>query len=402
MSLKVIIMEFPIRVFISYAWEDEEYRRWVRSLATQLRGDGVDARLDYWHLEEGLTIAEFMDREVRNADKVLVLCSPKYRSKVHAMQEGQGVTGSGWEGMLVTSAMFAEGKRDKVLPALTRGEWINAAPSFISGLHYEDLTVSNVTEKEENYRKLLERLLGETEKAPPVAIPVPGSSKNDPVLPLFGQFDKNSNNVKRDSQSNETHTGKGAKPPYFSPRLSWIPVNPVELKKIAELVRFLTRIYLIGFAGYVGISISKEIKLVQNPFEKKSLIQVWSGFIDQHFIESCIVLSFGYILLKLMETNTHFNKKLFLSLLFGFFLLALAFLACALVMLADVPFAVHIGSIVVISMGFLVLFLKYSQIGYYFKKRSYGDVGLELMGGILFLVLYTWLILGPIEGMMYP
>ncbi len=98
----------PVRVFISYAWEDNDYRQWVAQPASQLRQDGVDARLDRWHLQRGQTIPEFMNSEVRNADKVLVLCSPKYREKVHAMEEGGPSTGSGCESMLLSNAMFAE------------------------------------------------------------------------------------------------------------------------------------------------------------------------------------------------------------------------------------------------------------------------------------------------------
>jgi hypothetical protein len=64
----------PVRVFVSYAWENDEYRELVKRLAVRLRDDGVDARLDVWH-SEGLTIPEFMEREVRQADKSS-LCAP--------------------------------------------------------------------------------------------------------------------------------------------------------------------------------------------------------------------------------------------------------------------------------------------------------------------------------------
>ncbi len=30
----------PKRVFLSYAWEDDDYRLWVKRLATRLRGRG--------------------------------------------------------------------------------------------------------------------------------------------------------------------------------------------------------------------------------------------------------------------------------------------------------------------------------------------------------------------------
>lgn len=32
-----------MRVFISYAWEDDEYREFAKGLAARLRKDGVDA-----------------------------------------------------------------------------------------------------------------------------------------------------------------------------------------------------------------------------------------------------------------------------------------------------------------------------------------------------------------------
>jgi hypothetical protein len=38
-------------VFISYSWDDEAHKGWVRQLATQLRHDGVDTRLDHWGAE---------------------------------------------------------------------------------------------------------------------------------------------------------------------------------------------------------------------------------------------------------------------------------------------------------------------------------------------------------------
>ena len=99
-------MTRPPRVFITYAWEDSDYRERVKRFAARLRCDGIDARLDAWDLN-GVTIPEFMARELRKADKIIVLCSPFYRSKTHAMEDGQRVSGSGWEAMLINSAIWA-------------------------------------------------------------------------------------------------------------------------------------------------------------------------------------------------------------------------------------------------------------------------------------------------------
>ncbi len=34
--------------FISYSWDDDLHKDWVKALASKLRGDGVDVTLDRW------------------------------------------------------------------------------------------------------------------------------------------------------------------------------------------------------------------------------------------------------------------------------------------------------------------------------------------------------------------
>jgi len=123
------------RLFISYAWESEEYCLWVRRLAARFREDGVDARLDHWHLKGTDNIPEFMSREVRLADWVLVLCSPAYQSKVRAAEEGQPVSGVGWETRLLTGRMLGR-SQNKTLAALARGSWAESSPDFLAGQLY--------------------------------------------------------------------------------------------------------------------------------------------------------------------------------------------------------------------------------------------------------------------------
>lgn len=156
------------RIFISYAWENDAYRERVKSLAARLRQDGVDARLDAWHLE-GVTIPEFMSREVRKAHKILILCSPQYRTKVHDMEDGLATTGSGWESMLVNTAIWTKHcKRNLIVGALFLGNWNDAAPDFLAGLPYIDLT--DDSNFENNYSILLRDLTGQREQAPPLGV----------------------------------------------------------------------------------------------------------------------------------------------------------------------------------------------------------------------------------------
>jgi len=175
----------PVRVFLSYAWEDDAYKENVERLATRLCEEGIDARLDAWHAVDGVTIPDFMDVEIRKADKILVCCSPKYRSKVHAMQEGEKISGSGWEHMLLTSAIWT-GKFDRarVVPVLFRGEWDEASPSFLAALPWTDLRVAN-PRFDENYFEVVRRLKGQTKTQPTIRPQGPDLTPA-PLQPLRG------------------------------------------------------------------------------------------------------------------------------------------------------------------------------------------------------------------------
>lgn len=70
--------------FISYSWDDYSHKEWVIKLASQLRQDGVDSRLDYWHAVPGDQLPEFMEREIRQANYVIIVCTPAYKMKSEA------------------------------------------------------------------------------------------------------------------------------------------------------------------------------------------------------------------------------------------------------------------------------------------------------------------------------
>jgi hypothetical protein len=180
---EAVITSRPVRVFITYAWEDPAYRETVKAFAARLRHDGVEARLDAWHLD-GVSIPEFMNREIRLADRVLILCSPKYRTKVHATEDNERVSGVGWEAMLVTSAIWtAKLRRNQMEVALFRGEWTESAPDFLQALPYIDLSSPDLFEA--NYLELLRRLTGNVELVPPLG-KVPDGLRPPSTIPLTG------------------------------------------------------------------------------------------------------------------------------------------------------------------------------------------------------------------------
>jgi len=52
-----LIEEHP-RVFISYSWKDESVKSWALELAHKLCANGVDARLDRFHLRPGMDLPQ--------------------------------------------------------------------------------------------------------------------------------------------------------------------------------------------------------------------------------------------------------------------------------------------------------------------------------------------------------
>ena len=111
------------RAFVSYSWDDESHKDWVATLATHLRRDGIDTTLDQWHAVPGDQLTAFMEREIRENDYVLIICTPNYRMK---SDERRG--GVGYEGAIMTAEIFTSGNHRKFIPVLAQGTWGEAAP----------------------------------------------------------------------------------------------------------------------------------------------------------------------------------------------------------------------------------------------------------------------------------
>jgi hypothetical protein len=157
--------EMP-KAFISYSWENENHKKWVRDLAERLRNDGVDVTLDQWHLAPGDQLTEFMERSIRENDFVLIICTPRYKVK------SDGRTGGvGYEGDIITSEAFTQRNQRKFIPILREGKWPQAAPTWLLGKIYVDLRGG--TYSEDSYNNLLATIHDFRPTVPPVGrVPV--------------------------------------------------------------------------------------------------------------------------------------------------------------------------------------------------------------------------------------
>lgn len=152
------------KVFVSYSWDDEQHKEWVKQFAAALRRNGIETILDQWHAVPGDQLPAFMEQSIRESDFVLYICTPRYKEKSDKRDGG-----AGYEGDIITGELFVTRNQRKFIPVLRKGEWRDAAPSWSSGKYYIDL--HGEPYNEQNYQTLLRALHGKSEEAPPVMSP---------------------------------------------------------------------------------------------------------------------------------------------------------------------------------------------------------------------------------------
>ena len=174
-------------VFISYAWEDDDHREWVKGLATQLRYDSVRVVLDQWEMAPGDQLPEFMSQAITQSKYVVIICTPRYKEKAEV-----GLGGVAYEGDIMTAEVLLNRDHRKFIPVLRRGSWDEAAPTWLKGKFYIDLSGSPYSE--EAYSDLLNTLLDARERAPSVEPSSPSeSARSQPIrerslIPTFAPF----------------------------------------------------------------------------------------------------------------------------------------------------------------------------------------------------------------------
>lgn len=102
--------------FISYSWDSEDHKVWVRELAERLVLNGVHVHLDQWDVQFGDSLTHFMDTKLPAADFVLVICTPSYAQKAAGR-----LGGAGYEAQIITSRIASGFPRTKFVPILRAG-----------------------------------------------------------------------------------------------------------------------------------------------------------------------------------------------------------------------------------------------------------------------------------------
>ena len=110
--------EVPPKVFISYSWESDAHKLWVRTLAERLTKNGVNVRLDQWHITPGQSLTQFMEVEAQDCDFALIICTKDYSKKSLARAGGVG-----YEQQIITGRIAAGLDRGCFIPVIRDGEF---------------------------------------------------------------------------------------------------------------------------------------------------------------------------------------------------------------------------------------------------------------------------------------
>ena len=129
-----ILSSHPPKCFISYSWDSTRHRKWVRGLAEKLAENGVETHLDQWDIAPDDQLPRYMEKSVRDADCVLLVCTPLFAQKANGSKGGVG-----YETTIVTGEIFVGESVDrKFVPLLRSGSAADAQPSYLKTKAYID------------------------------------------------------------------------------------------------------------------------------------------------------------------------------------------------------------------------------------------------------------------------
>ncbi len=148
-------------VFISYSHDSQEHKLWVLALASELRTKGIDVTVDAWDLRPGDDVPKFMEKGVRNANRVLMICTERYVAKAN-----DGLGGVGYEAMIVTGELVRDLGTAKFIPIVRQTGNPHHIPTSVSTRRY--INLSEGANREAEMDTLLRELHNIPSSKPPL------------------------------------------------------------------------------------------------------------------------------------------------------------------------------------------------------------------------------------------
>ncbi len=127
-------MKKPPSVFISYSHDSESHIAAVLEFSNALRAKGIDAILDQYEEAPPEGWPRWMDKHVRSADYVILVCTEKYWKRVMGEEKpGEGL-GIRWEGNLIYQHLYNSGSLNtRFIPVLRNADSKELIPTPLQG-----------------------------------------------------------------------------------------------------------------------------------------------------------------------------------------------------------------------------------------------------------------------------
>ncbi|MBI3947376.1 MAG: toll/interleukin-1 receptor domain-containing protein [Armatimonadetes bacterium] len=170
------------KVFISYAHEEGLDDR-VLALADRLRADGVDVQLDQYETSPPEGWPRWMDRWIRDADFVLMICTERYYRRVMGEEEPGKGYGVRWEGNLIYQHLYDAGSLNRrFIPVILEPGSTDHIPAPTKGGTYH--AIRRFDFDDPGYEGLYRRLTNQ----PKTRKPEPGRLRALPQRPRRTDF----------------------------------------------------------------------------------------------------------------------------------------------------------------------------------------------------------------------
>jgi TIR domain len=148
-------------VLISYSHDSLAHLDRVLTLSNKLRTEGIDCILDQYEESPSEGWPRWMEKNIRIADFVLLVCTQTYYNRVMGLEEEGVGLGVKWEGHLIYQHLYNAGTiNNKFIPVI----FSDGSNSFVP-TPIQSATIYNVDNSSE-YDRLYWRLRGVTKQKP--------------------------------------------------------------------------------------------------------------------------------------------------------------------------------------------------------------------------------------------
>ena len=173
-----------LKALISYSHDSAQHKERVLDLANRLCDDGIDCHIDQYETSPAEGWPRWMNRQIEEADFVLVVCTKIYSERFIGGAATTGGLGAKWEGAVITQDLYEAALHNtKFIPVIFSQEDSQFRPKVLRPVTYYN--VGTEDGYEDLYRRLtdqpsiLKPAIGEVKKLPPRrALPTSQANKN--------------------------------------------------------------------------------------------------------------------------------------------------------------------------------------------------------------------------------